>query len=277
MHRILVICFLLAGLTVPAWAGDLVATWQYDDGTTTTINIRDDRHIRMDLKPDSYMLLTGDKLYTVTRDDDEWTAVDMAQISQMAGMFLGGSRDDEEKYTIKHRKAGKKETIAGYKGIVYIVEVRDGSNSIVSKNEVVYSKSKDVKRISNALRTMFSKMGNMMKKSGTASMDDAFKSMKTYGGILRYGKEMKLLSVKKAKLHGSYYQLPKGIQLQDIGRSQNAAKAAKPSAGGKKEANFFSDLFKKSSETAKEETKRSTQREVQTDVRKMFKSIFNKD
>ena len=78
MRRILMsVCLLLFVCTGSTWAGDIVATWKYTDGSTMKLSARDDQHIRMDTAPDSYTLLTGSKVYMVQKDDEGWQATDM--------------------------------------------------------------------------------------------------------------------------------------------------------------------------------------------------------
>ncbi len=61
------ICLLFSA---PVLAGDISATYQYSDGQTMTITVRDASHVRMDTTPDSYMLLKGKKIYIVNKDED---------------------------------------------------------------------------------------------------------------------------------------------------------------------------------------------------------------
>ncbi len=280
MRRLFIISLLLL-FTGSAWAGDIVATWQYSDGSTVKLSARDDQHIRMDTAADSYMLRTGAKTYMVQKEDEGWRATDMAQMaSMMGGMFGQKKAPSVDDYTTTYKYSGRTETISGYKGKVYQVEVRDGAGKLVSSEEMVLSKSKDIRRINMAMMQIGSQMTGAAMPGMSKLTAAAQKEMDKYGSTLRYGKDMTLTSVKKPSLKASYYQLPTDTKQQQVKVPPKVPQATTASAKEKtagKKGGFFGDLFKGSSDAAKDQTKGNSIGEVKEGVNKIFKSIFKKE
>ena len=283
MRRILMsVCLLLFVCTGSTWAGDIVATWKYTDGSTMKLSARDDQHIRMDTAPDSYTLLTGSKVYMVQKDDDGWQATDMEKMAGMMGGMFGGQKKkvNVDDYKTTYKYTGKKETIAGYKGKVYRVEVRDGAGKLVSSDELVLSTSKDILRVNMAMARISSKMTGMAVSGLSANPEAIKKQADKYGSVLRYGKDMTLVAVKKSSLKSSHYELPKGTTQREVKAPkkppQKTTAAANEKTVGKK-GGFFGDLFKSSEGEAKDQTKTNTTGEVKEGVNKLFNKFFKKE
>jgi len=273
-----IICLLLFAFSGSAWAGDIVATWKYSDGSAVTLSARDDQHIRMDTSNDSYTLLTGGKTYAVQKTDEGWQATDMEKMAGMMGGMFGQKKAlNVDDYKTTYKYTGRKETIAGYKGKVYRVEVRDGAGKLVSSDELVLSKSKVIRRINMAMARISSKMIGAAMSGMSKSVDEAKKQADKYGSVLRYGKDMKLISVQKLSLKASHYQLPQGTKQQQVKAPKKAPQATTASANEKtagKKGGFFGDLFKGSADAGKDQTKSNSSDETREGVNKLFKSIF---
>lgn len=261
MRKLLVI--LCITLLVPAAAlaaSDVVATYKYADGSMVTLCTRDASHVRMDTSPTSYMLLKGDKTYAVSRDDDGvWHAVDMDKMKGMSmsgltSMFGGGTSPE---YDVRYEKTGKTERIAGYKGAVYnAVVFEDGK--VVGREEMVLSTHSNIKKLTDAWMAMASRMNKMNQCFGD-SIEEAKKM--GYGGVLRYGNDMRLSKLQVTSLKSSYYSLPSGAQ-------QVQAPSAQGSSSG--------DMGLK--DDAKEigvDAKEATKDEIKSGVRGMISDIFN--
>ena len=283
MRRILICtCLLLFVFTGSALAKDIVATWKYADGSTITLSARDDQHIRLDTANDRYTLLTGGKTYAVQKTDEGWQATDMEKMAgMMGGMFGGGQKKinvDDGKTTYKY--TGRTETIAGYKGKIYRVEVKDGSGKLVSSDELVLSKSKDIRRVNMAMVRISSKLLGGAIPGLAKSTDEAQKQADQYGSVLRYGEDMELVAVKKLSLKSSHFELPEGTPQREVKAPkqvpQKTTAAANEKTAGKK-GGFLGDLFKSSEGAAKDQTQTNTTSEVKEGVNKLFNSIFKKD
>lgn len=212
MRRIaLLLCLVLAMPAAALAASDIVATYKYADGTMVTLCTRDAQHVRMDTSPTAYTLLSNGKVYSVNCDSGPCQVYDLgAMTAGMAGgltsMFGGGS---EPEYEVRYEKTGKIETIAGYKGTVYnAVVFEDGK--VVRRDEMVLSTHSNIKKITDAWMAMADALTQSMGRSFQDSLDEAKKM--GYGGILRYGNEMRLAKLSVRNLDAAYYKLPADAQ-----------------------------------------------------------------
>ena len=223
MRKLIFLLCLFVALPVCAQAGsDIIATYKYSDGSMVTLCTRDAQHVRMDTSPTSYMLLSGDKVYSVSRDDDgTWQAMDMDQIKSMGSSFTSmfGGGDDTPEYDVRYEKTGQTEKIAGYSGTVYNAVVFE-NDKIVGRDEIVLCSHSNIKKLTEGWMAMASRMTNM-NQSFDDSMEEAQKM--GYGGMLRYGNDMRLSSLKIKNLNSSYYQLP-----SEIGRSASRERVSTP-------------------------------------------------
>ena len=180
-------------------------------GHDMSISVQDDTHVRLDIGPDSYALLSADIVYMLHKEKGQWYATDLAELKQyMAGMPMGKHVDRARKTAddFKFVDTGRTEKVAGYSGNVY--QVIDLTTN--KKYDVVLSKAEDIARVYRGLleisRQMVSNMG--MGKSMPELPD-------TRGGLLRQGNQFVLTGVDKADKGDSYYALPKGVQMRKMG------------------------------------------------------------
>lgn len=263
MRKYLFIICLALLIPASALAGDVVATYKYQDGSMMTVCVRDAQHVRMDTSPTSYTLLKGDKVYAVSQQDGQWQVIDMDQMkgaaSGVMSMFGGGDASD---YSASYTKTGRTEKVAGYTGVVYNAELREGGK-VTRRDEVVLSTHADIKKVNEGWIALAARMGQIMGGDFSKAIEQATAEAKDkgYGGMLRYGDEMRLSSLKKPSLAASYYDLPSGsqqVQMNDDGSvSDELGQDAK-------------DVGR----AAKDEAKDSTVEGVREGVRDMFKSIF---
>ncbi len=267
--RFVFLLFLVLLLPVSSLAADILATWQDGQGNLLKVAHRDDTHIRMDTQPDSYMLLSGDKVYIVTRDEGEWQVVDLDQMSGMMAMLGKDAAPAVADYNTSMKKTGRTEKIASYKGTVYVVEVRDASQQLVDKAEIVFSGNNDVKRASQAMTTLSAEMAGKMGGGVSQEMSAAMRQAEdhNYGGVLRYGADMTLVNLEKGALPADYFQLPQGAGQIDVG--------GQPATQTQKKGGFLGTLLGDSESAAKDETRSSTVEEVREGVRGMFNNLFD--
>ena len=290
MRNMLIICLLFFASTAIA-ATDIVATYKYQDGSMVTIVTRDSRHVRMDTSATSYLLLQEDKVYSVSQDDSsQWMVMDMGQMTTAApggltSLFGGGETKAEEEYSAIYEKTGQTEKIAGYTGVVYNIEVMEGGN-VVRRDEVVLSSHSDLKKVNEGWSAIAAKMGENMGDEIAKSLEKATEEAKEagYGGMLRYGDEMRLHSLKKMSLNVSYYQVPPDAQYVKMGQMPNFGQ--QPSYDQQQtykqqqqqqqsQADQVLEQYAKDvGQAARQETKDATVDEVKEGVRSLFKSIF---
>jgi ribosomal protein L21E len=261
-----------------ALAGDVVATWVHKDGSTMKLSIRDSDHIRMDIQPDSYMLLSGSKFYQIKKSEGQWTAMDMDEMSEMMKKF--GKQDSGQINTFKatYKYTGRKEKIAGYKGKVYLVEINDGAG-YKQKDEVVFCTHSDIKKVNKAWMIIASRMGKMMGQGMAQAIEQSTKEAEKagYGGILRSGSELKLQSLEKKSFSPAWYELPEGVKMVNMRGLSSAPPQVKSSSTGqnsKKKGGFAGELTKDSENAFKDESKDQTVQKVREGVRSLFKKVF---
>lgn len=278
MYRnVLLCCIFLMFIAVPVIAKDLIATYQYPNGQTITITTRDSKHIRMDSTPDSYMLLNGEKLYTVSEDDGEYNVIDMDQMKGMGGFMSGfmGKKEKDSSYDVKFKSTGKTETIAGYKGKVYTVSfLTDGK--IVDSQEIVFCKDKKVQKVHDALMAISFRMGQMAGGEMSRLMEQSNEMAKKnkYGAMIRMGNNMKLQSLTQLSLSSSHYDLPTGAEIIDIKGPMQQIEENKSEESNIQEV--LADDAKDIGESAHDEAKNTASDEVKKGVRGLLKGLFKK-
>jgi hypothetical protein len=275
MKRAIIALLILLLMPLSAWSQDIVATWQ-QEGHTMKLAMRDENHIRMDTTGDNYMLVSGQKVYMVSRQGDGWSVMDMDQLAGMMSRFGAQPKNidrDADRYHSSFKKTGRTETVAGYKGTVYIAETRDESGKLVDSSEVVFSGDKDIKRVNKAWLTLAMRMGTIIGQQTSREIEEASQKAATagYGGVLRIGK-MTLTKVEKPSLKASYYELPAGAEKMDMMASPNMDTGNDSQA--QESSNFVKDLGKDAGSAAQDEVKQNTVDEVKKGVGGLFKKLF---
>lgn len=269
IRKLSLIAMLLALLApVQALAGDVVATYEYQNGNLMTVCVRDAQHVRIDTSSTSYTLLKGDKVYAVSQSDGQWQVVDMDQMKGAGSGFMSmfGGGDDDSAMTVTYTKTGRTEKVAGYTGVVYESEMREGGK-VARRDEVVLSSHSDLKKLNEGWSALATRMGEIMGGdiSEAVGQLSAAAKEKDYGGMLRFGDEMKLKSLKKPSLKSAYYELPSGAAQVQTGYQQQQDSGVSNELGQDAE-----DVGR----AAKDEAKQSTIDGVREGVRGMFDSIF---
>jgi hypothetical protein len=270
MKHMLAALLVLVITPLTAWSGDIVATWKHNDDVTMELATRDTDHIRMNLSADNYVLASGKKVYMVTKDDDQWNVMDMDQLSGLTkglGKTFSQTDDNTQDYQSNIRKTDRTETIAGYKGNVYVIETKDGTGKIIDSTEAVFCTHEDIEEINNAWQAIALRMVNVLGASTSEEIEKAAREAKSsgYGGVLRIG-EMKLKSVEKPSLRASYYELPKDAKMVDIGPLK--------SDGAEADSNFAKEMGEEAQKTATDAVKDNTMDEIKKGVGSMFKKLF---
>ncbi|WFS62683.1 hypothetical protein LF599_00570 [Pseudodesulfovibrio thermohalotolerans] len=256
---VLLLCLVLAMPAAALAASDIVATYTYTDGAMVTICARDAKHVRMDSSPTSYTLLADGKVYSVNCEEGQCQVYDLGAMSAgmsggMTSMFGGGDSDPD--YEVRYEKTGKTETVAGYKGTVYNAVIFE-NGKVFRRDEMVMSSHADIKKLTEAWMAMSEALTQSMGQSFQDSLNEAKKM--GYGGILRYGNEMRLARLSKKNLDASYYKLPKNahmVQMQqptqqddDMGLGDDAKEIGQDAKDSTKDEikssirNAISDIF----------------------------------
>ncbi|MFO7688400.1 MAG: hypothetical protein R6V60_20165 [Desulfobacterales bacterium] len=275
--RVIIIGIIALLFSATLAGADIVATWKLSDGGVSKLSMRDDQHVRIDTnEKDTYMLLTDQKVYLVRKEEGQWSAFDMDQLSGIMKSFAKGTESSgDRRYQQKFKDTGRFETIAGYKGNVFEVELTDPAGK-TQKEEIVLSSHPDIKKIHQGWTVFAARMAQMLGQDAARNLDDSLKLAKTEGrgGMLRYGKAMTLQSVEKPSLEMAYYQLPPGVEIMempDMGKLP-PRQAAKPAQKG--EDGFVTDTTEKAGEAAKDQTQQSVVEGVREGVKGIFKKVW---
>lgn len=171
------------------WAGDTTVQW-LDEGT-----------MRMSFgsaEEDGYMLVRDGQTYNVMREGGEWMVLEVGDM--MKGLVAAIQEDEPELQTgsVKLKKAGGSETVAGIKGDRYTVTMVDG-NGKEETGELVLT--------SDPLVTEFTRaQTSFVQIEGSEKLFDAMP--KGQRGILRWDGNFELVSISSDAPDASLFELP---------------------------------------------------------------------
>ncbi len=191
---------------------DYISTYKMDD-STQKIMYHDAEHtkiINSSKSDDGAIYKIGKKVYIVSHENGKTKVVDMDQMRSMMGA-LGGERQKpqkEEMPDFKITQTGKKETVGGIRGEVWIIEGDDNGERF--KQTIVVTKDKRLLRTTHAMKQLFLDMAG----GETDDMDGIFEIKKGYATIKADG--FVLQSFQEKKLPKKEYQLPKDAQMQEM-------------------------------------------------------------
>lgn len=212
MIRTLAVALCTAG---GAWAD--VTTVQTNNGDTMTYEYEGDK-LRIDVgQQDSYMLLVDGTVYSVTRSDGEYMVVDVSQAMSMFGSALRDAAPGAADSRVESFEAtGRKETIAGIEGEVYLVKYIDHEGK-AQQGEMVLSE--DPRTL--GLRDAIFKFARSITKSLGEEVDPAqlqSRLLEKDMGVLRYGQDMTVTSIQRVDVDDARFVLPaEPMDLSGIG------------------------------------------------------------
>jgi hypothetical protein len=275
MKSIIAALSLLLLTPFSAWSEDIVATWQHQQDVTMELATRDANHIRLNIGPDNYVLVAGEKVYMVTKSGQEWTVMDMDQLAGLASGLTtpaAPAAEEKDRYRSSVTETGRTETIAGYKGTVYVIETKDKSGKVIDSTEAVFSKHADVRQVNAAWQAIAVRMATIVGKDTSQAVDQATREAEKsgYGGVLRIG-EMQLKEIRKPTLEAAYFELPEGARMMDMGSFQPGKDQG---ADATKDSDFAKEVGQEAGETAKQEVKQNTVDAVKKGVGNVFKKLF---
>lgn len=265
-------CLLLV-IPITARSEDIVATWRHKNGHTMKLSMRDANHARMDTDKDNYILVNGKKAYMVSNQDGQWTAMDMDVLSGMMNQFgirAGSVSHNADAYQPSFKHTGRTETIAGYKGTVYVAETKDESGQLIDRSEIVFSKHPDVERASKAWMGVATRLGDIVGAQTSQAIEKASEQAETsgYGGMLRVG-EMVLVGIKKLSLDAAYFDLPEGAEIVDTETMSSRREKTDHAADD-------TDLAKTRGVDAQEAAQEDAEQTSMDEVRKGIDGLFKK-
>lgn len=205
--------FLLLMVLVSSTAlADLKGTFSIPGQAAMTIYYLDDEHIRVDSPKQGFLLVSGDKVYTVVNQGGMRVAIDMAQMGQMIKDFQEQSQDRNKSTKTPDAEivaTERRETVAGYDGIVHRVTV-DGVTS-----EAVLTDDKDVVALTQGFLNAINRLGQSVNPGLGLDIDDMLAKVREtgYPGILRQEQGFELKSVETVDKGADFYRLPEDVQV----------------------------------------------------------------
>jgi len=193
---------------------------------TMVIEYQDNHSLRMNLpgqqQAESYMLIKDNKVYTVAMINNSPMVMDLGAMSKMAAAF-GGDDGDQDQATgplnyevLDMKDTGKTETVAGFKGKIYMVTAKDGSGT--HSEEIVFSSNPQVRAYTDAWREAGKTMQQVLAKGMQDHNDLNHYMEKNKLGLLRYGKEYRVVSIDDSKPAADRFTLPAApMAMPDFG------------------------------------------------------------
>jgi hypothetical protein len=194
---------------------------------TMEIEYLDNHNLRMNFhrgqKVETYMLIKDNKVYTVTMINNAPMVMDIGAMSQMAGALGGDNSNDSNEasgplgYEVLSLKAtGKKETVAGFTGEVYLVTAKDGTGT--SSEEVVFSSDPKVRAYTDAWREAGKTMQQVLARDMATDNDLDHYMEKNKLGLLRYGTQYRVVAIDDKKPAADRFTLPTApMSMPDFG------------------------------------------------------------
>ncbi|MFE8070384.1 hypothetical protein QQM79_04940 [Marinobacteraceae bacterium S3BR75-40.1] len=178
---------------------------------------QDDNHIRIESAEQGYMLVSGDKVYSVVNQGGQTMAMDMSEMGKAlseARKRYGqpDSKEDTKANDVSIERTGKTETVAGFEGQVHEVTVNG------EKQTVVLSEDPTVVEVTRGFLKAISRAGKMMDPNGAQETERMMEQLSDtgYGGILKQENGPVLVKAEEVDKPDSFYQLPEGVQLMQM-------------------------------------------------------------
>ena len=270
-------------LSLPAFAGSaLIESGEGGDRQRAELEYRDGKlRVQAQGEPGGTMILRDGRIYTIA----EGMVIDLAGMAGMAGMMgqsgmnaISTGPDDLVRY-LGLDNTGRSETIAGVSGKVHLLRFVDRSGQSQSE-ELVLSADPRARELGEALQLMsngFREIFGRSEAPGEAQLQASLQGQ----GVLRYGKEFRVVSFGSTQPSPSRFELPSAPQqLPSLGAFGNAeaAEAAPASGGGGLLGRVLGGKAQRQQERiegrAEQETDAATDRAVDSVLDKAFGKIF---
>lgn len=175
-------------------------------GQITTMEYRDGGLLRMGVSDESYMLVRDEKLYMVNGTPGQEMVIDASAVLGAIGSMVPEIAPTASE-VVSIDKTGRRETVAGIPGEVWIFHYTD-ADGVEQSEEMVVSSDPRAAEFRDAMqdfgRSMMITMGQ--DPDAVGAMDD---TLDTEGvGMLRVGDSMKVVSISRDTVSESRFELP---------------------------------------------------------------------
>ncbi|MDD3650038.1 hypothetical protein [Immundisolibacter sp.] len=197
-------------LAAPAFA-DLTAVYALAGGEQLRVEYRDAANFRIGTDAENYQLMVNGHLYAVAQGQ----VIDVQKVSRQiravgADTFLAGLLGDatsDVPTDVSVRPLGRRETIAGYTGEVYEAVARTSNGE--QRAEVVVADDADLKAVQDALmKVAKDAVAAVGAESSAYARPLQQVEQLRLGGVLRYGEDLRLVSLQRAPIAAGRIALP---------------------------------------------------------------------
>lgn len=185
----------------------LAGTAQIDSGgTISTVEYRDGGYMRMGAGNDAYMLVRDNKMYMVNGTPGQEMVIDAGSVLGMIGNMVPETGTNASEVGSVD-KTGRRETVAGIEGEVWVISYLDAEGRQQS-TEAVVSTDARAAEFRNAMEDFSRAMLSAMGKDPDAlnAMDDTLRGEGV--GLLRFGDAMKIVNLTSDTVSASRFELP---------------------------------------------------------------------
>ncbi|MEM1143448.1 MAG: hypothetical protein AAGI88_12765 [Pseudomonadota bacterium] len=245
---------------------------------------------------DNYFLIRDDNMYSVSYEGGQPMVIDAGSMMKALGPALKQYASSEmTAELVSMKKTGKKETIAGLRGDVYTVTVRNESGENET-HEVVLSTDKRAREFTDAMFLMTSLSATLGGEQAESQMNDIKSRLdRLNSGFLRFGDDMVLASIDGKTVPAERFELPAepmdlgglGAMLGNMGAAQGMSgdAAGSGNAEAAQQSDIFSSMMGAVGEKAdrqadrvggsvENEIDRETDEAVDKTINKAFKKLF---
>lgn len=155
----------------------------------------------------SYMLLRDDSIYVVTDQDGEVMVIDLKQTMSMFGSLAKSAVPDMADVSVESLEStGRKETVAGIDGEVYLLKFVDHEGKR-QQAELVLSPDRRAVGFRDAMHRMAGSMGDLVDQQETSDKLQTQLGARNLG-VLRYGSDMRVAAITETKVDAARFVLP---------------------------------------------------------------------
>jgi len=205
-----ILTVMLLTISIVAQA-DLKGVFEIPGQASMTIYYKDNDNIRLETPEQGFILVSGDKVYTVIQQGNQRIAVDMAQMGEMM-RGMQPQMDEEDIPEPDIRITDRTETIAGYQGRVHEVTL-EGETT-----EIVLTDDEDVVQLTRGFLTAISRMGQSVSPDTDLDTEAMLRQIGDtgYPGILKQDAGLVLKSLESTSQPDDFYRLPEDVQIMDM-------------------------------------------------------------
>ncbi len=177
------------------------------EGNKMTFEYEGDRlRINMDGQG-SYMLLRDNSIYVVTDQDGEVMVIDLKQTMSMFGNLAKSAVPDMADVSVESLEpTGRKETVAGIDGEVYLLKFVDHEGKR-QEADLVLSPDRRAVGFRDAMHRMAGSMGDLVDQQESSDKLQNQLGARNLG-VLRYGSDMRVAAITETRVDAARFVLP---------------------------------------------------------------------